>query len=429
MKKRILTAAAALTLAVFLTGCGSMEFVFSPQELYSLPELPAKYTELNRQINAILEGGAEYAAPTSGANIQPVQLADLDGDGREEAVAFFRKADDDKPLKIYIFSTKGGDNYEQSAVIEGSGTSVYSVVYSDLDGDGRVELIVGWKVNAELQALSVYTLRDRGPEELLRSVSYVKYAVADMNRDEKQELVVLRADEEGDGLADYYGWQDGELALQSPARISMTMAELSQQGRLTLGKLAGETPALFVTGVTDQSSAITDVLAVRNGELTNIVLSELTGVSGEVWTFCGLYPTDINNDGLTEIPCPVDGNGTVAVSTYHSMEDSWYLNLPENWLDAVYAERNAGSGENAVTFYALENGRRGAAVLRVSAITGASREVKATRGNRFLLSRQKTTIYTAELPEAGAGWSRAMTADQVREAFKLIAPEWTAGDN
>ena len=79
MKKRILTAAAALTLAVFLTGCGSMEFVFSPQELYSLPELPAKYTELNRQINAILEGGAEYAAPTSGANIQPVQLADLDG--------------------------------------------------------------------------------------------------------------------------------------------------------------------------------------------------------------------------------------------------------------------------------------------------------------------------------------------------------------
>lgn len=446
-KKRILTAAAALTLAVFLTGCGSMEFVFSPQELYSLPELPAKYTELNRQINAILEGGAEYAAPTSGANIQPVQLADLDGDGREEAVAFFRKSDDDKPLKIYIFSTKGGDNYEQSAVIEGSGTSVYSVVYSDLDGDGRVELIVGWKVNAELQALSVYTLRDRGPEELLRSVSYVKYAVADMNRDEKQELVVLRADEEGDGLADYYGWQDGELALQSPARISMTMAELSQQGRLTLGKLAGETPALFVTGVTDQSSAITDVLAVRNGELTNIVLSELTGVSGEVWTFCGLYPTDINSDGLTEIPCPVreneegsvqrvdwrrfdlDGNGTVAVSTYHSMEDSWYLNLPENWLDAVYAERNAGSGENAVTFYALENGRRGAAVLRVSAITGASREVKATRGNRFLLSRQKTTIYTAELPEAGAGWSRAMTADQVREAFKLIAPEWTAGDN
>ena len=29
--------------------------------------------------------GTEYAAPVSGANIQPVQLADLDGDGREEA--------------------------------------------------------------------------------------------------------------------------------------------------------------------------------------------------------------------------------------------------------------------------------------------------------------------------------------------------------
>lgn len=446
IKKRIL-AAAALTMAVLLSGCGSLELALNPQELYSLPELPAKYTALNQQINAILETGAEYAAPTSGTNIQPVQLADLDGDGREEAVAFFRKSDDEKPLKIYIFSTMGGDSYQQSTVIEGSGASVYSVVYNDLDGDGRVELIVGWKVNAELQALSVYTLRDNGPEELLRSVSYVKYAVADMNRDEKQELVILRADEEGDGLADYYSWQDGELALQSPARISMTMADLSQQGRLTVGTLEDETPALFVTGVTEWSGAITDILAVRNGELNNIVLSELTGVSGEVWPFCGLYPADIDGDGLTEIPCPVlpdeespiqrvdwrrfelDGEGAVALSTYHSMEDSWYLHLPDSWRGSILTERSAGSGENTVTFYIEENGERGAAALRISAITGAGREVKATRGNRFLLSRQKTTIYTAELPEAGAGWAHAMTADEVREAFKLIAPEWTTGDN
>ena len=37
----------------------------------------------------LLESGAEYAAPVSGSNIQPVQLEDLDGDGEEEALAFF----------------------------------------------------------------------------------------------------------------------------------------------------------------------------------------------------------------------------------------------------------------------------------------------------------------------------------------------------
>jgi len=147
MAKKIWALAAALLLCAVLSGCGGFNFEINPEELYALPELPAKYTELNARLNAILEDGAEYAAPASGANIQPVQMTDLDGDGAQEALAFFRKAEDEKPLKIYIFSAKE-DRYEQSAVIEGSGASVYSVVYSDLNGDGWTELIVGWRVSA-----------------------------------------------------------------------------------------------------------------------------------------------------------------------------------------------------------------------------------------------------------------------------------------
>lgn len=446
MKKSWSVPLLALLLALSLSGCGG-KLVVDPEELYTLPTLPAKYTELSAQINAILESGAEYAAPTSGANIQPVQLADLNGDGREEAVAFFRKADEEKPLKIYIFSALG-DRYEQTAVIEGSGAAVYSVVYSDLNNDGRQELIVGWKINTELQALSVYALDGGETQELLRSASYVRYANLDLDQDGRQELVILRADEEGDGVADYYDWQDEGLSLRSTARVSMTMAELSQQGRITVGTLEDGAPALFVTGVTEQSSAVTDILAVRNGEPANIVLSELTGVSGEIALFFSLYPMDINGDGLTEVPSPVrpdeestvqrvdwrvfdlSGQGKPVLSTYHCMEEGWYFQLPENWVGQVQTERTAASGENAVTFYIQdENGRRGNAVLRIAAITGTNREIKATRGNRFLLSRQKSAIYTAELLEGSETWSGAISADEVRSAFSLIAAEWTAGDN
>lgn len=446
MGKRIWTLAAALALSAVLSGCGGFNIEFNPEELYALPELPAKYTELNAQLGAILEDGAEYAAPASGTNIQPVQLTDLDGDGQQEAVAFFRKAEDEKPLKIYIFSAQG-DRYERSAVIEGSGASIYSVVYADLDGDGRTELIVGWRVNAELQALSVYALDAAGPTEILRSVSYVRYASVDLDGDGLQELVVLRADEEGEGAADYYDWRKEGLTAQSPARISVTMAELSQQGRLIAGTLRGGTPALFVTGVTEQSGAVTDVLALRNGELTNIVLSEATGVSGEIAPFYGLYPMDINNDGLTEVPAPVsadgappfhrvdwrtyslDGAGETAVSTYHSVEDGWYLQIPEAWVGRVEAERSTANGESSVTFYVLnEEGVRNGAILRITALTGSGREVRATRGNRFPLSRQSAVIYTAELPEKPP-WDQAMTAEEVRTAFSLIAREWIPGDN
>ena len=446
MAKRIRALAAALLLAAVLSGCGGFNIEFNPEELYALPELPAKYTELNARLSAILEDGAEYAAPTSGTNIQPVQLTDLDGDGQQEAIAFFRKAEDEKPLKIHIFSAKG-DSYEQSAVIEGSGASVYSVVYTDLDGDGRTELVVGWRVNAELQTLSVYALSPAGPQELLRSVSYVRYASVDLDGDGLRELVVLHADEDGNGVADCYDWRKGALAPLSPARISVTMAELSQQGRLTTGTLKGGTPALFVTGVTEQSGAVTDILALRNGELVNIVLSEATGVSGEIAPFYGLYPMDINGDGWTEVPVPVssdgappfhridwrafglDGEAQSAAATYHCVEDGWYLQLPESWVGRVETERSTVGGDAGVTFYVLnEEGVRSAAILRITTLTGTGREVRATRGNRFSLSRQSDVIYTAELPESPP-WDQSMTAEEVRGAFSLIAREWIPGDN
>ena len=445
---RNLTLVGMIFLASMLSGCTIPKLTLNSEDLYSLPTLPAKYTELNTQLNEILESGAEYAAPTSGANIQSVQLVDLDGDGREEAVAFFRNAAEEKPLKIYIF-TATEDSYQKTELIEGSGTGIYSIAYTDLDGDGRMELLVGWKATTELQVLEVYALRPGGAALLVRS-DYVTYTAMDLDQDQRQELVVLHADEGGDGVADYYSWQeDGSLASQSSARLSVTMAELNQQGRVTQGKLQEEVPALFVTGVTDASRAVTDILSVRNGELTNVVLSDLTGVSGEIAPFCSLYPSDINNDGLTEVPSPIQvssmmetgaayqrvdwyaynagGQSSLALHTYHDVEDRWYLRLPEEWLNHIWVGRATMPDEAAVTFYILD-GEAMEPFLRITAITGSSRENRAVRGGRFLLSRQSEVIYTAELLDANDTWQYGVTADEVREAFSLITSEWSAGD-
>ena len=177
--RRLTIGLVTLCMALNLAGCAAPKLTLDPEELYALPELPERYTALNQQLSAIQEGGAEYATPVSGSNIQPVQMMDLDGDGREEALAFFRQSDGEKPLKIYIFAADG-DSYRQVAVIEGSGLAIYSVAYSDMNGDGKMEIIVGWRVSMELQALTVYTLEKDGIRELARS-DYVKYAVADLS--------------------------------------------------------------------------------------------------------------------------------------------------------------------------------------------------------------------------------------------------------
>ena len=441
-----------LMLGVLLqTACGcSTGFIFNPQELYSLPQLPPKYDALNQCLSEIISGGAEYAAPTSGTNIQAVQMVDLDGDGQEEAVAFFRNAADEKPLKIYIFAAEG-ESYRQMAVIEGSGTAIYSIDYQDLNGDGEMALRGGWRVSTDLQALSVYALEDGEAVELVRS-NYVKYAITDLDQDQKKELMVLRSDNQGEGVAEYYSWQDSGLLPSSMIRISITMAELSQQGRIVSGVLRDEVPALFITGVAENAEAITDILTVRDGELTNVVLSNMTGVSQVIAPFRSLYPSDMNNDGVTEVPQPVkmsgwgsgvtsddgyridwysydsNGQGKIVMRTYHDMESGWYFQLPEEWTDLIQVHRSSGTDETVVTF-SVQDGDTVQDILSISTLTGTNREIQASRGNRFNLSRQSDATYTAELLSGNSEWKYGLTEDQVREAFSLIRPEWLTGDN
>ena len=449
MKRKLgrMSGLALLTaLCLFLSGCAGLK-LGPVEDLYCLPSLPAEYRELESSINTLIEEGAEYAAPTSGSNIQPVQLVDLDGDGQEEALAFMRKPNEEKPLKIYIFSAENG-SYQRSAVIEGSGSAIFSVVYSDLDGDGHTELAVGWKTASEMQALTIYTLRGVQPEELLRT-TYVKYALTDLDGNGRSELVAFHADTEGIGIAELYTWQNGTMALKSSCKISVTMAELSNLGRVTAGALLDETPALFVVGVADSTTAITDILVERDGELDNIVLSDITGMSMEIARFMSLYPTDINGDKTTEAPVPAllslsegdqgyyriewrgydaSGASSHVASTYHDVEDGWYLVLPESWLNQVTVRRESGPEEATVTF-SFHDGKGSREFLKISAITGSSREIKAMRGGRFILIRRAETVYAAELLSPNDEWLYGITEGDLRAAFSLITGEWLAGDN
>ena len=340
--------AALLCVALLLSGCMPVP---SDETLYRLPKLPAEYESLETLIDALVDGGAEYAAPTSGSNLQSVQMVDLDGDGEEEAVAFFRRSGDEKPMKIYVFRA-AGDSYEQYCVIEGTSNSIYSINYTDLDGDGWREILAGIRGDLDVQNLAVYTLAGGEPRQMLVT-GYSRYAVRDLDGDGRQDLIVLRSDEESCAVADYYAWEGTEPTLRSSMRLSSTVAELS---RLTNGTLAGGENALFVTAVTQDGVAMTDILTVDGGTL-RVVTSDAV-------RFLELYPGDTNADGVTEVPEPVPfpqadeesgpyyricwrqydaaGESAVVRETYQDAQSGWSLLLPADWGERVAVSRVSG---------------------------------------------------------------------------------------
>lgn len=432
-KKHLLVALIALLMSLLLCGC---EFGSNVEDLYTLPKMPEEYTGLNQLLDELREQGYEYTAPTSGQYLQSVHMVDLDGDRTVEAVAFFRKNNDEKPMKIFVYKALSG-SYELLCSIESSGSSIDSVRYEDLNGDEQRELIVGWKMAADVQTLAVYNIRREALP--LMSGSYSRYTIEDIDSDGLPELFVLRGDSSSVPTMEVYMWQTNVLAVAHHCVLSSSMTELSRGSMVNGTTMEGRT-AVFVTGVTEQNKAVTDVLVwqsdfMGHGSVVNAALDETTGRSALVQPYRQLRPADINNDGITEIPapensiaqsdtlvywrqCSTTGYTYVISETYHAQSNGWYFVLPENWWDRVTAsEQETMAGENQVLLSV-----DGYPVMAIYTLTGENRESRANLSGRFLIRRQTGVVYAAELLEGSElyGMDQAL----LRSNFNMTVNEW-----
>ncbi len=458
IKKKIGVFCAALGLAAALSGC---MIAASPDELYSLPKLPDEFVELEDILASLVGKGYEYAAPTGGDNIQMVQIVDIDGDGTDEAVAFLRKSDDAKPMKIYVFKQYDG-KYRVASVIEESAASIDQVDYCDINGNGILEIIVGWRMtntdgvggrpedNASERTLtrlvSAYNLERYNCQKVLET-GYNRYVLTDLDRNSIPELITIVGDGSGTCSAVLYEWSTGGMQQVCTANLSVPPAMLDG---VRTGGLTGGKEALFVTGVVDEQNRITDVLVLDQNILTNCVMDKQSGTSRLVYRNLSVQARDINDDGVLEIPIAYElpkvdgasdtywglhwtafsnkGNPQVAETTYHDLTDGWYLVLPESWKDVLMVTNVSSSrGERAVTFGVYRGEKTEPLdILTIYTETGDNREYKANKSNRFILARQTTAIYAAEFLPGYSTWSGAMSESALKDAFYLVRTEWYA---
>lgn len=292
--KRI-AAGAALTLGItMLCGC-----VMTVDEMYCLPRRSEGYTNLQSVMESAM-GDMAFSAPISGENQQPVQMADLNGDGVEEVIVF-AKGTQEKPLHIMIFSREA-ENYQLYAAIDTTGTAFDRVDYVQLDDAPGMELIVGRQVqNQILRSLSVYGFSGSAPERLL-TAGYQRYLTCEMNGgDEKKEIVTLGpgAAETDPAAVQVYAMVRGQLALAGEARASVPMDQVK---RVVSGKLSDGKRAVFVSGDLADEQIQTDVFALSPWGVDKVTRSD--GESMAVGKLDGevILPEDIDHDGRMELP-------------------------------------------------------------------------------------------------------------------------------
>ncbi len=440
MRRKILPAALGMVLGLCLSGC----MFESVDRLYALPVLPQEYRDLQSTIDATMsELGAEYATISYGSNTSTIQLLDMDNDGEQETAAVFLRVTsaEEKPMRVCLFRQGGDQTYRQFVMLSGDGTSINSVAYEDLTGDGSRELIVSWQLSAGVHILSAYNFTNSGANELMSSTYNEGYTTVDLDQDGSRELIVFQRDTTGEGynVAEYYDYQNGVMVLSSTGALSDGLKNVvrSESGLLSDGKLG-----VYVT-LELENGYVTDVLTLDRLGLANVTRDLESGVSlATAWTNTEASTTDINGDGVLDPENTsnqyliywqqVDSGGKSVTSgiTYHSYTDGWYLTLPNGWdINNITVARDdslSGRGERAVVFYYWPDREDGAPerFLTIYRLTGSNRLSRSKQPGRTVLYSDSNTIYCFTMDSKV--WNSGLDESGVAQRFKPITAAWSS---
>ena len=202
-----------------------------------------------------------------------------------------------------------------------------------------------------------------------------------------------------------------------------------------------------------ETGVLTDILTLENGSLVNVTRDLETGTSlATARSYTEVGATDINSDGVLEIPRPValtpidpengstqyliywqqfdsHGKGSTSCITYHAVSDSWYLNLPNGWDERTVTVARDDSlssrGERAVVFYYWpdrEGSEEPEKFLTIYRLTGSNRNARSKLAGRTTLFSDGTATYCAVLDSSV--WDCGLDEEELSQRFKFIMVEW-----
>lgn len=343
----------------------------SPESLMVPPEAAGDYKEIQEVIKDSVDSGIILKAPNEGDYTTAITFADINLDGENDAVAFYRLKNDDTSSIYMSVLIKKDSKWIASESVKGKGNDILEFSYGDLNYDSIPEIIVGWsmfdsKDNNSLCVYSVDTKKENNPVNLDDSLIYTKMFVDDICLEGKKEILLVKNtynDENALAKATVLELVDSKLKAVSSTEMLSFVSEYRQIQTQTVSSKK----VFLLDGVVGKERMITEILYWDENSLslvnaTNEGDENLTSRKGL------LNSLDINSDSVVEIPfndvnsdeaTPItfwndfnfDGFKTVAQSV---CTDELIFVFPEKWNDKIYAHQNS----NVISFYSSSEGEK-----------------------------------------------------------------------
>ena len=433
--KAIITAVLAVCICLALCGCA---FVDNTDELVSPPELTGQMYPITQALKSSAGGGYNLVYPTSGDHRSAIILEDINGDSIFEAFAFYSTHDDEMTtMHINAICLKDGVwvSVSDQTIIA---TGVERVEFCDLNGNGTQEILVGWEVNGNTEKqLSIFGFESNNlVQKMLQQ--YTGFLCCDLDDNKSNEVFVhLLNTAEKTNKAMIYNYNDDGIA-QTAGCMLDTNVKTAATPKLSV--LSSGQKAIYIDEIKGVG-AVTEVLYLLRGELVNPLLDiETTNENILTLRAASLEMTDINNDGIIEIPvaselpnaaqndeklyytnwCSFNGERlSVKQITVVNTIDGYYLTLSNNLVGAIAVLKDTEAHKRTFYLYNQAKGEVQEKLFEIVAVKIKDFEKADYQPQNLTeIYRTEDTVFAVEVSEKSI--SSGITVDTVKEMFSMI---------
>lgn len=303
--KRALCLALLLGLSLFLSSC---TLVFdSGETLINAPSLFSDQKKIMKALSSSVGEKITLVSARKGENRSAILLCDMDADGQNEAIAFYKTATataNSDAVHINVLDKNQKGQWFSLCDTVGLASSIDTVALGSFSG--TAEIVVGWEIIRDREkTLVCYSLSGNN---LIREYSapYIEFAVADFKAGGNSEIITLNYVSATENTS--IPMQEARLIAKGKSTFEV-LSSVQLDNRVTgyknciVGKYDSENIGYFIDGQIDTNSVTTQILTVsKNGALSNPLLNSDGKTSEENKRKMGLAIQDFGSDGVLKVP-------------------------------------------------------------------------------------------------------------------------------
>lgn len=317
-----------ISLCFSLYGCS---FRFSSfDSLLRPPRAVGKYRELQVAFEKVVSKDYILCSPENGEYKSAFLTFDCDSDGDEDAIVFYALKSEPDLARLCYFKYSD-EKWVHVSSIDGAGSTVNTVLFSDINLDGNYEIIVGWNLLSGKTNKAFVTYLLSGEKiQSLTPYPYNYICLLDANGDGREDIFTMSVDSSSaelmTGFARVYNFNANTSTLDvlSEARTDGNVSGYNSVSTETVDGVN----YIYVEASKGEAGSITELLYWDSRKGENKLVSPLFDTASQTtkstWRNINISCIDIDGDGFLEIPVSVIGNNVYDNSSVIEQKDDTY---------------------------------------------------------------------------------------------------------